>query len=173
MIENNSNNLILIGFMGSGKSSFGKWISENHNKRLIDTDEVIVAEEGRTINSIFEENGEEYFRDLETRLLIKIKNEYKNCVIAVGGGMPIREINQKEMKEIGKVIYLRTSIEELLCRLENDTTRPLLKEAVDRKTLYQKIESLMNKRKNIYESIADKIIDTDGKTYEEIWRELF
>lgn len=160
-------NIVLIGFMGSGKSSLGRWIAKNHDYELIDTDEAIEKKEGRSISDIFETDGEDYFRNLETELIKELSSK-KGKIISVGGGLPVKEENQTYLKQAGKVVYLKASLEELVKRLSGDDKRPLLKGS-DLKT---KIESLMEKRKDIYSSVSDIEIDTTGREFEDLYEEI-
>jgi len=166
-------NIILIGFMGSGKTTFGKWLAGSWNMSFCDTDELIETKEGRTINDIFSKEGEEYFRDLETEMIKALIDERvdrtlqdialaESAVISVGGGLPVRPENRELMRRLGICVYLRTSKEELVRRLQSDTTRPLLAGG----RLEKKISSLMAERKDIYESAADVILDTDNMSFE-------
>lgn len=169
-------NIILIGFMGCGKSTFGKWLANKQQMDFLDTDELIEKIEGCSINEIFEKKGEVYFRDLETRIIRMLLGEdkelgeglFKSTVISVGGGLPVREENQKLIKRLGKVVFLDTSVDELVRRLEGDETRPLLK-GEDLKT---RIETLMDARLDIYDDTADIIVGTDGKSLYEVYEEL-
>lgn len=162
------NNLILIGFMGSGKSSLGRYIS-GQGYRLIDTDGYIEDKLGRAVSDIFGVEGEEFFRDLETKALEELlENETRDCVIAVGGGLPLREVNRALMHRLGTVIYLRAKPSTLEFRLSGDKRRPLLRGG----KLRERIDSMMAERKDIYEAAADIIIDTDGFTFEEIYGQL-
>lgn len=160
------NNIILIGFMGSGKSSVGRYMEESEGFALIDTDEYIEKQQNDIINNIFANKGEEYFRNLETECikeLITLNTDM--TVISVGGGLPMRGENQKLLKELGKIVYLRATVDTLVSRLMGDTTRPLLKGG----DLRQKITELFEKREATYEGIADIVIDTDNYSPKEIY----
>lgn len=160
------NNIILIGFMGSGKSSVGRYMEESEGFALIDTDEYIEKQQNDSINNIFANKGEEYFRNLETECikeLIALNTDM--TVISVGGGLPMRGENQKLLKELGKIVYLRATVDTLVSRLMGDTTRPLLKGG----DLRQKITELFEKREATYEWIADIVIDTDNYSPKEIY----
>lgn len=159
------NNIVLIGFMGCGKTTFGKWIAKHHGMDFIDTDYYIESVQKRSINEIFADQGEEYFRDLETQTIKKLAESVNNSVISVGGGLPVRECNRALLKKLGKVVFLDTSIDELEKRLSNDTRRPLLAGGKVR----DKIEALMRARKDIYESTADCIITTDNQSFEAMY----
>ena len=162
------NNIVLIGFMGCGKTTFGKWIANNYNMEFIDTDDYIESKENRKISDIFASDGEEFFRSLETSTIDKLSKSVSNAVISVGGGLPVRECNRAIRKQLGKVIYLETSINELEKRLKNDTKRPLLAGG----NVRQKIESLMIARENIYISVADCVIKTDNKSFKQMYEEV-
>lgn len=158
-------NIILIGFMGCGKSSIGRHMSENYQYTLIDTDSYIEKQQKCTISEIFEKNGEEYFRQLETQCLLDLINTSDDkMIIAVGGGLPMREENRELLHKLGKVVYLRAAIDTLEKRLKGDTTRPLIQGG----ELRQKIENLFNLRQDTYEELADLIVDTDRRSYQQI-----
>lgn len=168
-------NIILIGFMGCGKTTFGKWLSHRQQMDFVDTDEFIEKLEGRSVQEIFAAEGEEYFRNLETRVLRMFLGEEgeehrinKSTVISAGGGLPVREENQKLLHRLGKIIFLDTSVDELVRRLEGDETRPLLKGG----ELRQRIESLMEARIDIYDDTADIIVGTDNHTLNEVFEDI-
>lgn len=164
-----SKNIILIGFMGCGKTTFGRWIENNHARKLVDTDDIIVMEQRMSVNEIFAQHGEAYFRNLETECIKKlISNDIHNTVISVGGGLPVREENGKLLRELGTVVYLRASVDTLEKRLSHDTTRPLLAGG----NVKEKINELMGKRSGIYEKRADLIIDTDDISFEKMYERI-
>lgn len=157
-------NIILIGFMGSGKTSLGKQLARARKCCFYDTDHMIEQKYNKTISQIFKEQGEEYFRLLETAMLEQLLSKNECFVLSVGGGLPIRPENHEYLKKIGKIIYLNPSKEVLIGRLRGDKNRPLLKG----NDLEKKIDLLMNERKEVYETLANQIIDTDGMSFEEI-----
>ena len=161
-------NIILIGFMGCGKTSVGIKLSYRMRQPMLDTDKLIEKDEGRTISEIFETDGESYFRDLETECIKKLTKTVNNQIISVGGGLPIREENHALLKELGVVVYLRASAETVYERVKHDTTRPLLQGDDPQ----QKIRELMGKRAAVYEQAADVIIDVDGKDFDTIMDEI-
>ncbi|MBQ9302945.1 shikimate dehydrogenase [Butyrivibrio sp. Su6] len=164
-----ASNIVLEGFMGSGKSTVSELLSEKLMLELIDTDEVIEDTEGRTINEIFETEGEASFREMETDLLEAIDSDHwREFVISLGGGMPVKEENRELLRKIGKVVYLRAKPETIFERVKDDDKRPLLKT----EDPLAKIEELLEKRASFYEDVADVIIDTDGKTPLEITKEI-
>ena len=164
-----ASNIVLEGFMGSGKSTVSELLSEELMLELIDTDEVIEDTEGRTINEIFETEGEASFREMETDLLEAIDSDHwREFVISLGGGMPVKEENRELLRKIGKVVYLRAKPETIFERVKDDDKRPLLKT----ENPLAKIEELLEKRAAFYEDVADMIIDTDGKSPLEITKEI-
>lgn len=158
------NNIILTGFMGSGKSTVGIRLSYRLKCVVEDTDKRIEREQGRTVNEIFGTEGEAYFRNLETECLKKMLSEPGNRIISVGGGLPVREENRKLLKELGTVVYLRISPEKAYERLKEDDTRPLLKG----EDPLGKIRKLMQEREPVYAEAADITVDVDDKDMEEI-----
>lgn len=162
------NHVILIGFMGCGKSSVGKELAGELDVPFLDTDEMIEKQTGRKISEIFRESGETYFRELETQALRQLLDSGSRKVIAVGGGLPVRPENRTYLKKLGTTVYLLARPETLVERLKGDDTRPLLQGG----ELRQKIEQLMNDREEIYLSVADISVATDGKTICEIAQEV-
>lgn len=162
----NDNNIILIGFMGSGKTTFGRWIEKNHGMKLIDTDNLIAVQEKKTINEIFAEHGEEYFRNLETECVRALNEQNtRNTVVSVGGGLPLRAVNGEELHRLGTVVYLRARVDTLVKRLSHDKSRPLLAGG----NVEAKINDLMSRRASVYEERADLIIDTDDMSFEKMY----
>ena len=158
--------LILIGFMGSGKTTVGKILSDLSGLPFTDTDERIIEKTGLSINEIFEKYGEPYFRDLETQVLREMLLENTERVISVGGGLPVRPENRILLGKLGTVFYLQADPETLMTRLEQDRSRPLLRGG----DLKEKIESLMAARESIYLETADHVIETGPCTKEEVAR---
>lgn len=149
-------NIVLIGFMGSGKTTVGCALAKKLGVELLDTDKLIVEEQGTTINDIFATKGETYFRQLETKMVEKLIESESDAVISTGGGLVITEGNGELLKKLGKVVFLRTKEETIVKRLAGDVTRPLLKGGLDEKT-----HKLLEYRTPIYEKYADVIVDTD------------
>ncbi len=157
-------NIILIGFMGSGKTSVGERLAKKLSYHFRDTDRLIEQKAGDTINHIFAVHGEEYFRGLETDLLKELKSSLEHTVLSTGGGLPLREMNSSLLKEMGFVVYLKATGQTTLQRLAGDTTRPLL-QGEDKE---QKVGRLLAERIPIYEKAAHKIIVTDGRSVDDI-----
>ena len=151
-------NLILIGFMGSGKTSVGLKLSYRLRMPVEDTDKLIERREGRSISEIFAEEGEEAFRKKETALLCDLTEKKQRVIYSVGGGTPIRPENREILKRLGTVVYLRIRPETVYERLKGDTTRPLLQ----CENPLQRIRELMESRKDAYTDCADVIVDVDN-----------
>ena len=160
--------IYLIGFMGCGKTSVSIAMNQLYGKNLVEVDDRIIAKEGRSINQIFAESGENYFRDLETEMLKELADE-DNIIVSCGGGMVLREENRRLMKENGVIIWLDATPETILDRVKDDDSRPNLKG----KKNVKDIEALKNKRADAYAEAADIKVDTDGKTIREVAKEIY
>lgn len=160
-------NIVLIGFMGAGKSTISEFLKTAFAMDVIEMDQIIAEREGMSISDIFEVYGEQYFRDLETNLLIEMQSR-TNVVISCGGGTPMRECNVVEMKKNGRVVLLTAKPETILDRVKDSHDRPLIE---NNKTV-SFIAELMEKRREKYEAAADIVIETDGKDELQICEEL-
>lgn len=160
-------NIVLIGFMGAGKSTISDYLSTMFDMKLVEMDQEIAEREEMSIPDIFATYGEEYFRNLETELLKELQTG-RNCIISCGGGVALRSENVVEMKKNGKVVLLTASPETIYERVKDSNDRPLLKENKS----VEFIAQLMEKRKEKYEDASDVVIRTDGKTILQICEEL-
>lgn len=158
--------IYLIGFMGTGKTTIGKALGKQLKVQVTDCDDAVVENAGKSIPSIFEEEGEQGFRDMEQQTLMQLPSD--NHVIATGGGVVLRSENRAHMKRNGIIVWLEASTDEILKRLESDQTRPLL--AGGNKA--ERIQVLYDARKDLYEMTADIRIDTTGKRPDEIIGEI-
>ena len=161
-------NIVLIGFMGSGKTTLGLKLSYLLRMPVEDTDKMIERQEGRSISEIFADEGEAYFRELETELLRKCGEQKYERILSVGGGTPVNPVNRPLLHQCGTVVYLRVSPEVVYERLKNDTTRPLL-QCEDPLT---RIRELLEIRDKIYAECADIILDVDNRHSDELAEEL-
>ncbi len=161
-------NVILTGFMGSGKTSVGLRLSYRLRRPVEDTDKLIERREGRSISEIFAKEGEAHFRQLETALLEELADRSHTAIYSVGGGTPVRPENRELLRQLGKVVLLRIKPETVYERLKEDTTRPLLQCGDPLK----RIRELMESRKEAYESCADVILDVDDMEMEDIIGEI-
>lgn len=160
-------NVFLIGFMGSGKSTISDYLSTEFAMEVVEMDRIIAEREGMSISDIFAVYGEEYFRNLETKLLVEMQSK-SNVVISCGGGTPMRANNVVEMKKNGRVVLLKAKPETIYDRVKDSHDRPLLEN--NKNVPY--IAELMEKRREKYEAAADIVIETDGKSELEICEEL-
>ena len=160
-------NIVLIGFMGAGKSTISDYLSTMFAMEVVEMDREIVKEEGMSIPDIFATYGEEYFRNCETELLKQMQSR-KNVLISCGGGVALRECNVEQMKKNGRVVLLTASPEEVYERVKDSDDRPVL---AGRKNV-KGIAELMEARREKYEAAADIIVNTDHKTVLQVCEEL-
>ena len=160
--------IILIGFMGCGKTTVGLKLSYRLRRPVVDTDKEIERAEKRTISEIFATDGEAYFRERETDCLRRLLAGGSGRILSVGGGLPLREENRALLHELGQVFYLRAGAQTIYERLKHDTTRPLLQGDDPQ----GKIERLLKEREACYTAAADVVIDVDGKDFEAILGEI-
>ena len=149
--------------MGSGKSVTGKALASRLSLSFVDLDFEIEKKEGRSINDIFAQSGEPYFRNVEAAVLAEFSKK-KNYVFAAGGGIVLREENIRRMKETGRVILLKTSAKTLWQRLQYSMNRPLLK----RPDPLGELEQILADREVFYEKAADLTVLTDGKLADDV-----
>jgi shikimate kinase len=159
--------IVLIGFMGAGKSSVGRTLERITHRRRFDTDEIIATRFGLTISQIFEKRGEESFRDAESGALAELSSE-TDSIIVTGGGIVLRESNTARLRELGSVIFLSADEETLFRRISRRPTRPLLQTTDPRATL----KELLQLRLPLYRAAADVEVDTSGLTHDEVARSI-
>lgn len=159
--------IILIGFMGAGKTTVGKLLSKGTGMEQIDFDEEIVKEIGMTIQEYFALHGEEAFRQRETEMLRRYLNHDK--IVSTGGGIVLRSENRELLKQMAPVVYLKTKPEVFVPRLQQDQSmvRPLV---VSKSP--EEIEAIFSPRIPLYEESASLIIATDNQTPEEVAQEI-
>ncbi len=160
-------NIVLIGFMGTGKSAVSRALSEKINSKVVDVDEYIETTNHMTIADMFSQHGEEFFRDAETKAIKEISNE-QNIIISCGGGAVIRKENVDALKKKGKIILLTAKPETVFDRVKYSKNRPILNNNMS----VSFIEELMKKRKELYESVADITIATDEKDINQVCEEI-
>jgi shikimate kinase len=151
--------------MGSGKSTVSKNFAEKTNYPFIDLDILIQEKAKKSIQEIFEGDGEKLFRKLESETLEALSGE--DAVIACGGGIVLKESNLKQLKS-GTVVYLKASIPKLIHRLEKVNNRPLIKG----KNIEDELLSILDERGRLYTEAANIIIDVNDKTPEQITNNL-
>jgi shikimate kinase len=160
-------NIILIGPMGSGKTTVGKQLAKLKRMDFVDSDHKIEERTGVSISTIFDIEGEEGFRKRESKMLAELC-EQNNMVLATGGGAIIQEENRKLLRKSGYVIYLNTSIETQLARTQKNSNRPLL-ENVDAR---EKLEELMKERGELYKQEADLIVRSGDRAVSKVVDEI-
>ena len=161
------NHIVVIGFMGSGKTRVGKRLSQDLGMPFVDVDRVIVKKMGMSVKDIFDKFGEPYYRALETMTIKGLLEEKTRHVVSLGAGLPVQEQNQKYLKDLGTIIYLKGSAGTLKKRLEN-SSNPLI-EGEDKD---DKIKKLLKQRDPIYAKYADIEVVTGVKPFEELIAEI-
>ena len=158
-------NIVLIGFMGCGKSTIGRELNKNLGYHLLDTDHVITQQTGKTIPEIFKQDGEDSFRQLETQLLENlIIQETSHHIISTGGGMITRPDNLPLLRQLGFVVWLSCTPEDIFTRTSRNSNRPLL-QCDDPMAV---ITSLLKERSPLYEQTAHLKINTSDLEFSEI-----
>lgn len=160
-------NIMLIGFMGTGKSTVAACMNREYGMDVVEMDEVIAAREKLSIPEIFKNYSEEYFRDAETKLVMELKDK-DNKIVSCGGGVVLRDKNVEEMKKAGVIVLLTATPQTILSRVRDDENRPLLQgnKNVDA------IQKLLEARSTRYMEAADIVVSTDGKSASEICCEI-
>jgi shikimate kinase len=155
-------NLVLIGFMGCGKSSVGRRLSGLTGHRFVDLDELVMHAEGRSIAEIFSQHGESHFRDLEQRALEDLVGVC-GIVLSTGGGLVLRSANRETLKRIGIVAWLDADPEILFERATRSGRRPLLQTEDPKRTF----DELLSVRRSLYEITADFRVDSSRLSHDE------
>jgi shikimate kinase len=154
-------NIVLIGFMGSGKTSIGRIVAQRLGFQFVDTDAVIVERAGMQVAEIFERHGEAWFREQETATLRSL-SILNRAVISTGGGVVTREENHALLRELGFVVWLTASEDVIFERVSRNTKRPLLQTPNPRTT----VQELLEKRRGLYEAVAQFTLDTTTLAHE-------
>lgn len=158
-------NVVLVGFMGAGKSVCGRLLARRLGRCFVETDDMIVAREGRSIPEIFRTEGEERFRQLEAEALELLRSK-RGDVIATGGGLPCREGRMEALRALGPVVWLKGDLRELYRRASLAGDRPLLAGRS-----FEEVEALYRRREPYYAQ-ADLTVDTTGIGPDEVVRRL-
>ncbi len=155
-------NVVLVGFMGSGKSSVGRLVARTLRGRFVDTDRLVIDHTGRQITEIFAEKGEGFFREEESRALRSLLGG-KGLVVATGGGIVTEPENLPILKELGFIVWLTATEETIWERVSRNTKRPLLHSEDPRGT----IRALLEKRTPLYQAAAQLSVDTTSLSHAE------
>ena len=159
--------IVLIGFMGTGKTAVGKKLAHDLGRKFVDLDQVAEARTGMSITDFFKMQGESAFRALEQELVREFAL-YEGIVMACGGGVILDPVNVKRLRQKGRLVLLEADPETIYERLKDDTTRPVLGVPVQLK----RVRELLIKREERYKGSADLIITTDQKTVQEAADEI-
>lgn len=160
--------IVLIGFMGSGKTETGKRLAKEMGIPFLDVDKKITSEMRMSVADIFSRFGEVFFRALETKAIKELGETEERMVISVGGGLPMQPQNHKYLKKMGTIVYLKGSVDTLKKRLRGDRTRPLLQGA----DLEGKIRKMLASREPVYEELADITVVTANQPFGELIRQI-
>ena len=151
----------LVGFMGSGKSAVGRRLSYLLKMPYYDMDKEIVKNQKRSIPEIFEQEGEAYFRKIETEFIQNFRNE--SCIISTGGGVAMNEKNIQIMRNTGLVLYLDATFDDIWMRIKNDKNRPIVQ-----KSTREELQKLYNSRRRNYKKAAHITIHTNNRPLRQI-----
>ena len=157
LIEIKKKNICIMGLMGSGKSIIGKDLGKYSKLKFYDTDKEIELITKKSINEIFEKDGESYFRQIEEKICLKLLTK-NNCIISLGGGSIINKNIRKAINQNSYSIYLKVKLDNLENRLKSSKKRPLLNKNTNNK---ETLENLYNQRRKFYEK-ADFIVNNDN-----------
>ncbi|MBI5903197.1 MAG: shikimate kinase [Deltaproteobacteria bacterium] len=162
-------NIVLTGFMGTGKSTIGRVLSRETGLKFMDLDELIEREAGMAIKDIFRERGEGCFRDMESGVIRRLtQGEFGNgLIVSTGGGAVVRKENRDALRSWGTVVCLSSTVDEILRRVENRDDRPLLN-TVEKK---EAIERLLKEREEAYGD-CDLVVDTASVSLKEAVRAI-
>jgi shikimate kinase len=158
----------LVGYRGTGKSTVGRLLAGAMNRMFVDVDVEIEARSGRSIAAIFAHSGEPVFRDWEERTMALLLERNPTAVVATGGGSVLREENRRRIREFGDVVWLTADPGELGRRLKADARGQEGRPALTKAGLIEEIAHVLRERTPIYEALADVVIETDGKSPEEV-----
>ena len=164
-------NIVLIGFRGTGKSTVGRLLAKRLERDFIDSDKYIEDSTGKTIKSIFEDDGEEGFRKIEADTIAELSKE-DNKVISAGGGVVLREENIKNLKDNGFLILLEATPEIIYSRIAQDEKTTQQRPSLTDKKPLDEIKHLIEQRENAYKSAADFTINTSYVSCEDIVNEI-
>lgn len=160
-------NLVLIGYRGTGKSTVGEILAKRLKLKLVNLDERIVAKAGMRIPEIVEKHGWDYFRDLESEVVAEVVRA-DGQVLDCGGGVILKEKNVALLKQAGKIFWLQAGVSTIVSRIEHGTERPSL----TGKAFTDEAADVLRERAPRYRAAADQVVDTDGKSPEQVAEEI-
>ena len=160
--------LLLTGYRGTGKSTVGKMVANRLDFAFLDIDDEIEQSSGKTIAEIFAESGEQGFRDLETNHILKLRELALPSVISLGGGAIIRSINRQAISQLGLTVWLQASPENIVARISGDPQTQSRRPKLSTLGNLDEVRSKLEERREWYSEVADKTIDCDRSSQEEI-----
>jgi shikimate kinase len=164
-------NILLVGYRGTGKSTLGKRLADVSGMPFIDMDQTIVEEKGSSISEIVEDHGWSFFRTLEKNLLIRL-SKGKGQVIATGGGVVLNAKNRTLLREMGRVVWLQSDPEKIVTRLTQDKTRKEQRPALSDLDLWKETNLILQERSPLYENVHDIAVNTSESTVGECVDEI-
>lgn len=162
------NHIVIIGFMGSGKTKVGKKLASDLDLKFIDVDKVITGRMKMSISELNQRFGEPYYRALETMYLKEYLNDSEKKVISLSSGLPLQEQNEKYLKELGTIVYLKGSADVLIKRMQSAGGNSIL----DSENGEEKIKKLLKQRDPVYERFSDVTVVTGVKGFAELIEEI-
>ncbi len=163
--------LFLIGYRATGKSSVAIQLAKELQLPVVDLDQNIVERASKSIQEIFEQDGEEHFRELETRCLEAL-GDYPPAVVALGGGAVLAEANQNLLEQLGKAVWLQASVDQILQRLAQDLQTAEQRPALTDLSQTAEVRTVLESRRKIYAACADYSVDTNGQTVAEVAQQI-
>ena len=165
--------LYLIGYRGCGKSTVARALAGRLGWPSVDTDERIEADCGRSIRSLFESEGENYFRDCEAATIAEVAALEVPSVVALGGGAILRESNRQQLQTSGRCVWLQASAARLFDRISADHTSADRRPALSKRGGFEEVVELLAAREPLYSQLAELTVLTEGKTPDEVVAEIF
>ena len=162
------NHIVIEGFMGCGKTRVGKRLSQDLGLPFVDVDKAVTKKMGMSVKEIFDKFGEPFYRALETVVIKDLLNDKERKVVSLGAGLPMQEQNQKYLKKLGTVVYIKGTAETLTKRLQ-DTNNPVLEGEEEQEA---KIKKLLKQRDPVYEKFADIVVITGVKPFDALVEEI-
>ncbi|NLN60940.1 MAG: shikimate kinase [Deltaproteobacteria bacterium] len=169
--DKRGDNILLVGYRGTGKSTLGKRLADVSGMPFIDMDQTIVEEKGSSISEIVEDHGWSFFRTLEKNLLIRL-SKGKGQVIATGGGVVLNAKNRTLLREMGRVVWLQSDPEKIVTRLTQDKTRIEQRPALSDLDLWKETNLILQERSPLYENVHDIAVNTSESTVGECVDEI-
>jgi shikimate kinase len=160
--------LALVGYRGTGKSTVGRIVASQSRRAFLDADLELEARAGRSVGAIITEEGEPVFRDWEERTLTELIEQSPTAIIATGGGVIIREVNRRRLREFGFVVWLTAEPDELARRLRSDPRGLAARPALSADGTIAEIERVLQIRKPLYQEVADAVIETGGQAPDQV-----